>query len=125
MEAEMQAATDAMYVAWPRLKVDTWETQLRRAVRHACDWLSMKCNSRSFLERHVVELEKLRKEDQRRFFQNIKSLQLEGAKEVESQYIRDKEGRLHRDKGSGRNRWVQFFCSQLNGKSDILHPDIP
>ena len=39
MEAEMQAATDAMYAAWQRLKMNTWETQLRRAVRHACKWL--------------------------------------------------------------------------------------
>ena len=34
-EAELQTATDAMYVAWQRLKTDTRDTQLRRAVRKA------------------------------------------------------------------------------------------
>ena len=43
-----------------------------------------------FFERHVVELEKqVRMEDQHGFFQNIKSVQLEETKKVESQYVRD------------------------------------
>ena len=36
-EAEMQAATDAMYAAWQRLKMDTRDAQLRRAVGKACN----------------------------------------------------------------------------------------
>ena len=46
-------------------------------------------------------------------------MQLEKRKKVESQCVRDKEGRLLRDKGRIRERWVRFFCSMLNAKSDI------
>ena len=59
------------------------------------------------------------------FFQNIKSVQLEETKKVESQCVREEEGRLLRDKGRIRERWVRFFRSQLNFKSDMLDPDIP
>ena len=34
-EAELQTATDAMHAAWQRLKTDTRDAQLRRAVRKA------------------------------------------------------------------------------------------
>ena len=63
--------------------------------------------------------------DQHGFFQNIKSEQLEETKKVESQCVRDEEGRLLRDKGHIRERWVRFFRSLLNSKSDMLDPDIP
>ena len=36
-EAELQAATDATHAAWQRLKMDTRDAQLRRAVRKACN----------------------------------------------------------------------------------------
>ena len=67
----------------------------------------------------------LRVGDQHGFFQNIKSVQLEETKKVESQCVRDEEGRLVRDKGRIRERWVRFFRSLLNAKSDMLDPDIP
>ena len=63
--------------------------------------------------------------DQHGFFQNIKSVQLEETKKVESQCVRDEGGRLLRDKGRIRERWVRFFRSLLNSKSDVLDPDIP
>ena len=63
--------------------------------------------------------------DQHKFFQNIKSVQLEETKKVESQCIRDDGGRLLRDKGRIHERWVRFFRSLLNAKSDMLDPDIP
>ena len=79
-----------------------------------------------FFERHVVELEKqLRIGDQHGFFQNIKSVQLEETNKVESQCVSDEGGRLLRDKGRIRERWVRFFRLLLNSKSDMLHPDIP
>ena len=59
------------------------------------------------------------------FFQNIKSMQLEETKKVESQCVRDEGGRLLRDKRRTRERWVRFFHSLLNSKSDMLDPDIP
>ena len=59
--------------------------------------------------------------DQHGFFQKIKSVQLE---RVESQCVRDEGGRLLRDKGRIRERWIRFFRSLLNAKSDMLDPDI-
>ena len=52
-------------------------------------------------------------------------MQLEGTKKVESQYVRDEGWRLLRDKGLIRERWVRFFRSLLNSKSDMLDADIP
>ena len=63
--------------------------------------------------------------DQHGFFQNIKSVQLEETKKVESQCVRDEEGRLLRDKGRICERWVRFFRSLLNFKSDMLDANIP
>ena len=108
--------------------MDTRDAQLRRAVRKACNWLKRVRSAAvvRFFERHVVELEKqLRMGDQHGFFQNIKSVQLEETKKVESQCIRDEEGRLLRDKGRIRERWVRFFRSLLNSKSDMIDADIP
>ena len=56
-EAELQAGTDAMHTAWQRLKLDTRDAQLRRAVRKSCNWLKKVGSA-------VVV----------RFFQNIKSV---------------------------------------------------
>ena len=63
--------------------------------------------------------------DQHGFFQNIRSVQVQDTKRVESQCVRDGEGRLLRDKGRIRERWVRFFRSLLNFKSDKLDLDIP
>ena len=52
-------------------------------------------------------------------------MQLEEIKKVESQCIRDEEGRRLRDKGRIREKWVRFFRSLLNAKFDMLDPDIP
>ena len=127
-EAELQAATDAMHTAWQRLGMDPRDAQLRRAVRKVCNWLKGVRSAAVvyFFERHFVELEKqLRMGDQHGFFQNIKSVQLEETKKVESQCVRDEKGRLLRDKGRIRERWVRFFRSLLNSKSDMLDADIP
>ena len=63
--------------------------------------------------------------NQHGFFQNIKSVQLEETRKVESQCVRDEEGRLLRDKERIRERWVRFFRLLLNSKSDMLDADIP
>ena len=52
-------------------------------------------------------------------------MQREETKKVESQCVLDEEGKLLRDKGRIRERWVRFFRSLLNSKSDMLDPDIP
>ena len=127
-EAQVQAATDAMHTASQRLKMDTRDAQLRRVVRKACNWPKRVRSVAAvrFFGRHVVEWEKqLRMGDQHGFFQNIKSVQLQETKRVESQCFRDEEGRLLRDKGRIREGWVRFFRSLLNSKSDMLDPDIP
>ena len=36
-EVELQAAIDAMHASWQRLKMDTRNAQLQRAIRHACN----------------------------------------------------------------------------------------
>ena len=63
--------------------------------------------------------------DQHGFFRNIKSVQLEETKKVESPCVRDEGGRLLRDKERIRERWVRFFRSLLDSKSGMLDPDIP
>ena len=79
-----------------------------------------------FFERYVIVLEKqLRMRDPHGFFQNIESVQLEKTKKVESQCFHDEAVRLLRDKGRICERWVRFFRSLLNTKSDMLDPDIP
>ena len=86
-EAKRQAATDKMHAAWQSLIMDTRDAQLRRAVRKAYNWLKRVRSAAAvrFFECHVVELEKqLRMGDQHGFFQNIKSVQLEVTKKVES-----------------------------------------
>ena len=52
-------------------------------------------------------------------------MQLEETKKVESQRVCDEEGRLRRDKGRIRERWVRLFRSLLNAKSDMLDLHIP
>ena len=96
-----------MHAAWERLKTDTRDAQLRKAARKACNWLKRVRSAAvvRFFERHVVGVEKqLRMEDQHGFFQNIKSVQLEETKKVESQCVRHEGGRLLRDKGRIRQR---------------------
>ena len=63
--------------------------------------------------------------DQHGFFENIKSGQLEETNKVESQCIRVEGEILLRDKGRIRKRWLRFFRSLLNAKSNMLDPDIP
>ena len=99
----------------------TREAQLWRAVRKACNWLKRVRSAAvvRFFEHHVAQLEKqLRVGDQHGFFQNIKSV-------VESQCVRDEQGRLLSDKGCIRERWVRFFRSLLNAKSNKINPYIP
>ena len=50
---------------------------------------------------------------------------LEETNKVESQCARDEEGRVLRDKGRNRERWVRFFRSLLNSKSVMLDAAIP
>ena len=62
--------------------------------------------------------------EQRGFFQNIESMQVEATSKIELQNIRDEEGKLLRDEGRSRTKWVGCFYSLLNAKSDRLDPNI-
>ena len=63
--------------------------------------------------------------DQHGFVQNIKPMQLEQRKKVESQCLRNEEGRMLRDEGHICERCVRFFRSMLKVKFDMLYLDIP
>ena len=108
--------------------MDTRDAQLRRAVRKACDCLKRVRSAAvaRFFERHVVGLEKqLRAEDPNISFQNIKSMQLEETKKVESQCVRDEEGRLLRDKGRILERLSAILPLAAASEMRHAHPDIP
>ena len=68
--------------------------------------------------------EQLRRRDQRGFFQHLKSMEVEETRKVDSQCIRDEDGRLLRDKDLIAQRWARFFHSLLNAKAEKLDPDI-
>ena len=55
-EAYLQAATDAMHTAWQRLKMDTRDAQLRRAVSKACNWLKRGRVQQSFVVSSATSL---------------------------------------------------------------------
>ena len=51
-------------------------------------------------------------------------MDVEGKRNVNSQYIRDEESRFLWDIGLIREHWVSWFYKLLNTKSPILHPTI-
>ena len=51
-------------------------------------------------------------------------MDVKGKKTLNSQYIRDEEGRILRDLGLIRERWVRWFHKLLNPKSPTLDPTI-
>ena len=102
--------------------MDCRDAQLKRAVGHACNWLKRVRSAAivRFFECHVVELEKqLCMGEQRGFFRNIKSVKLEETKNIKLQYVRQKEGRLLRDKG--RNSREISAILPVAAKREIRH----
>ena len=126
-QAELSVVETAMHTAWRNLKENTKDTALRRAVRQACKGVKRVREAAviRFFERYVQEMEEqLRRRDQRGFFQRLKSMEVEETRKVQSQYIRDEDGKLLRDKELISQRWVRFFHSLLNAKSEKMVPDI-
>ena len=120
-------ATAARRAAWKRQRADTQDSQLKRAVRRENRRVHGVCNDtyERFLERYVRDMaEDLRKRGQRGLFQRFKSLNIEDARKVSSQYIRDEEGIMLRDLGPVLGRWAWFFGALLNSKSDQLRLEI-
>ena len=96
-EAEISVATAPRRAAWKRQRADTQDRQLMRAVRRENTRVHMVCTDayNRFLERHVQGMEKdLRQRDQRGLYQRCKFLNVEDTWKVNSQYIRDEEGKL-------------------------------
>ena len=80
---------------------------------------------RRFFEEYVSQLEKrIREGDQFGFYKHLKEVDVEGKMTFNSQYIRDEEGRLLRNIGLIRERWVRWFHKLQNTKSPTLDPTI-
>ena len=106
-----------MHTAWNNLKADNKDTERRKAVRRACKTVkkARTVAVTRFFERFVQKMEEqLRRRDQRGFFQHLKSMEAEETRKVESQYIRDEDGRLLRDKDLITQRWARLFHFLLN-----------
>ena len=82
----------AKRAGWKRQRTDTQDSQLMRVVRQENTRVHRVCDDayERLLERHVQGMrEDLRQRDQKRLFQHVKSLNIEGTRKVSSQYIRD------------------------------------
>ena len=76
-----------------------------------------------FFKEYVSQLEGcIREGDQFGFYKHLKGIDVEGKRTFNSLYIRDEEGRLLRDIGLIRERWVRWFHKLLNTKSPTLDP---
>ena len=101
-KAGISMATAARRAAWKWQRVDTQDSQLKRAVRRENTRFHRVCNDafERFLEKHVQDMEEnLRQRDQRGLFQRFKSVNIKDTRKVSSQYIRDGEGIMLRDPG--------------------------
>ena len=58
------------------------------------------------------------------FYRRLKTMNLEGKQDHNSQFINDEHGSLLRDVELIRERWAQWFHTLLNTKSPKLHPNI-
>ena len=71
---------------------------------------------------YVGQLEgRIREGDQFGFYEHLKGMGVEGKMTFNSQHIRDEEGRLLRDIGLIRERWVTWCYKLLNTKSPTLN----
>ena len=59
-----------------------------------------------------------------RTYRRDKSMEVEETGKVESQCIRDEDGRLLWDKDLITQKWARFFHSLLNAKAEKLDVDI-
>ena len=89
-EVEISMATVARRAAWKRQRAGTQDSQLVRAVRRENTRFRRVCDDayQKFLKRHAQGMEEdLRQRDQGGIFQRSKSLNIEGMRKVNSQYI--------------------------------------
>ena len=126
-EAEINMTMAGRRVVGKRQKADKQDSQLKRAIRRENTHVHTVCDDAyvRFIERNIQGMEEdLRQHDQRGLFQRLMSLNIEDTRNVSSQYLRDKEGRMLRNPGLVLGRWAQFFGALLNANPDKLRLDI-
>ena len=107
-----------------RLRVNPSDKNLRKALKAATKQLKCaRADVQRFFGEYVSQLEgRIREGDQFGFYKHLKGMDVKGKMTYNSQYIRDEEGRLLRDIGLIRERWVRWFHKLLNTKSPTLDP---
>ena len=126
-EAEYDKAYDARKQAWAAQQADRSNNKLKREVRRACKQLKRvkAAGVERFYQRYVAKMEEiLVRRDQVGFYAHLKTMDLEGRRIVNSQYVKDEKGTLLRDPEAIRARWVRFFRKLLNAKSDDINLEI-
>ena len=127
VKAELHARWLEREDARTRLRANPSDTNLRKALKTATIQLKPARTDgvQRFFEEYVSQLQgRIREGDQFGFYKHLKGMDVEGKRTLNSQYIRDEEGRLLRDIRLIRERWVRRFHKLLNTKSPTLDPTI-
>ena len=122
----MNAAWQQKEEARRSLRVDPNNGILRKAVEMAGKNLEKvrKTAVLSFFWAHVRKLEASAREGNHAgFYRRLKTMNLEGKQDHNSQFITDEHGSLLRDVEVFRERWVRWFHTLLNTKSPRLDPN--
>ena len=127
VQAEMNAAWQQREEARRSLRTDPNNGILRKAVKTSCKNLEKvrKTAVLTFFWAHVRKLEAIVREgDHAGFYRRLKTMNTEGKRDYNSQFIKDEHGSLLRDVEVIRERWVRLFHTHLNTKSPKLDPNI-
>ena len=106
-----------------QLRANPSDKNLRKAWKVATKQLKRARTDgvQAFFEEDVRQLERrIQEGDQFGFYKRLKGRDVQGNRTFISQYIRDEDGRLLRDIGLIRERWVRWFHKLLNTKSSTL-----
>ena len=123
----MNAACQQREEARKQLRAERHNSNLRKAVEMAGNnpRKERKAAMQSFFWDFVRKLEtRAREGDQAGFYNNLKTMNLEGKRAGSSAYVKDENGVLLRDVGLIHERWVRKFQTLLNAMSAWLDPSI-
>ena len=107
-----------------RLRANPSDRNLRKALKTSTKQLKLARAEgvQRFFEEYVSQIEgRIREGDQFGFYKHLKGMDVEEKRTFNSQYIRDEEGRLLRDIGLIRERWVRWFYKLLN-TTQVAYP---
>ena len=127
VEAEMNAAWQQREEARRHLLAEPHNSNLRKAVNIAGKNLQKvrKAAVLNLFWDFVRKLETRNREgDQAGFYKYLKTTNLEGKRDRSLAYVKDENGALLRDVEFIRERWVRWFHTLLNDKSQRLDPKI-